>query len=139
MTWTEHHLLVHDDFLRLVLTPSVSTTSTLPFASSSICLWILRIASKLRMPISSLHSGSSMRQKSGETESYQYSVRRKFMDQHRIVSISLVSWCYFVKQLQVSLSNYYCNRTINLDFSNKQYTKLGISAYCQSWINAKAN
>ncbi len=54
---------------RLVLTPSVSTTSTLPFASSSICLWILRIASKLRRAFSSLHSCSSMRQKSGgETE-----------------------------------------------------------------------
>lgn len=61
---------------RLVLTPSVSTMSTLPFASSSICLWILRIASKLRRAFSSLHSGSSMRQKSvGETESYQEGVK----------------------------------------------------------------
>lgn len=50
--------------LRL-LTPSVSTTSTFPFASSSICLWILRMASKLRMAFSSLHSRLSMRQKSG--------------------------------------------------------------------------
>lgn len=53
-----------------LLTPSVSTTSTFPFASSSICLWILRMASKLRMAFSSLHSRSSMRQKSGrEAES----------------------------------------------------------------------
>lgn len=53
----------------LVLTPSVSTTSTLPFASSSICLWILRIASKLRRAFSSLQSGLSIRQKSGEESS----------------------------------------------------------------------
>lgn len=56
--------------LLLLLTPSVSTTSTFPFASSSICLWILRMASKLRLAFSFLHSSSSMRQKSGrETQS----------------------------------------------------------------------
>lgn len=57
-------------FFCFLLTPSVSTTSTFPFASSSICLWILRMASKLRLAFSSLQSSWSMRQKSGrKTES----------------------------------------------------------------------
>lgn len=75
--------------VRLVLTPSVSATSTLPLASSSICLWILRIASKLRMAFSSLHSGSSMRQKSGgDKESHQDSVKRELWNSRVTADLS---------------------------------------------------
>lgn len=67
--WPDHRIEqgVHPGWrcLPLVLTPSVSATSTLPLASSSICLWMLRIASKLMTAFSFLHSGSSIRQKSG--------------------------------------------------------------------------
>lgn len=73
-----------DDLFLLVLTPSVSTTSTLPFASSSICLWMLRIASKLRMTFSLLHNGSSNRQKSEKENKHIKTLLKKVKQQIKI-------------------------------------------------------
>lgn len=56
------------------LTSSLSSTSTLPLASSSICLWMLRTASKLSCSSSLWHKGRSMRQNSvgGKGEGYKH-------------------------------------------------------------------
>lgn len=53
-----------------VLTPSVSVTSTLPSASSSMSLWMLRMASKLSREFSSWQSSSSIPHSSEETKQY---------------------------------------------------------------------
>lgn len=52
------------------LTPSVSVTSTLPSASSSMSLWMLRMASKLSREFSSLQSSSSIPHSSEERKQY---------------------------------------------------------------------
>lgn len=80
----KHQLMLMNYFL-LVLTPSVSNTSTLPFASSSICLWMLRIASKLRTTFSFLHNGSSNRQKSEMEKKHIKTLLKKVKKQIKII------------------------------------------------------
>lgn len=54
------------------LTPSVSVTSTLPSASSSMSLWMLRMASKLSKAFSSWQRSSSIPHSSEERKKKQY-------------------------------------------------------------------
>lgn len=102
---------VHAKYIRLCdrttkLTPSVSSTSTFPLASSSICLWMLQMASKLRLAFSSWHRGLSMRQSSGRSrgrdkQPHNYQVENyifKLLQCSCNHSIQLQSCVVFIKQ-----------------------------------------
>jgi len=87
------------------LTPSVSVTSTLPSASSSMSLWMLRMASKLSREFSSWQSSSSIPHSSVE--------RKQYMRYATETSLKLPVHC-LQRHILRNLATYQCNVLFNI-------------------------